>query len=218
VGRFTSIPLSGEDLRALISVATTVDSVTGPPGASFAQSLLLPSTAPNSGWKFVDLSYNPFYMYGKGHQMIGPEFRIVAAESRWLPDSAKLSKAKIAALVATDIRLKATLINRVSETDDNNLSFSVDVGYIERRLGGDASDTPAFVRAALGDSTRTRFAGWAIGTYLRLRQVTAFADFQCLSCKPFWGRRSGTKIESLEGLQPVIGFRFEAPFFSLADK
>ena len=216
LAHLSSFPLSGEELRAVISVASAIDSVTGPAGQAFAQSVLLPSTAPRSAWKSVDLSYAPFYMFGHAHQTIGPAFRLIAAESRWSPDGVTPATTKVAVLVATDVRLRAVVINRVSTADDNNLSLALDGGYIQRSVGGDAIDEPSFLKAALGDDTRHRFSGWALGTSLTLRQVTGYADFQCLSCGFIGlGGRKGRHIESLEGLQPVIGFRFEAPFFTL---
>jgi hypothetical protein len=211
--------IDNEELRAVISIAASFDSVTGPAGGNFAQSVLLPTIAPNSGWKSVDLEYFPSHTYGRQNQMIGPAMRIIASESRWAPDTvngvARTGPAKVAVLLAFDARIRWIAINRVATTDNNSLSFTLDGGYIQRSVGGDASNDAALVRGALGED-RTRFTGWAVGTYLRLRQVTAYADFQCLSCKlgPLFGR-SGSKIESLEGLQPIIGFRFEAPFFTV---
>jgi hypothetical protein len=208
--------MTNEDLRAVISVAATLDSVTGLSGGNFAQSVLLPTIAPNSGWKSVDLEYFPSHMYGRRNQMVGPVVRLIMSESRWAPDSMnhvlRNKPAKIAVLTAFDARVRWVAINRVSTVDDNSLSFRLDGGYIQRSVGGDAASDTSLVAGALGD-VRTKFYGWAVGTYLRLRQVTAYADFQCLSCRPFG--RDGPKIESLEGLQPVIGFRFEAPFFTV---
>ncbi|HEX8848609.1 MAG TPA: hypothetical protein VF761_03665 [Gemmatimonadaceae bacterium] len=218
---FFSYPISGEDLRAVINVASTIDSVTGAAGANFAQSVLAPTTTPSATWKSLDMEYWLFQQYGRHHQVRGFAGRFSASQSRWAPDSSPGKGSlptRSAVLIAWDVRYRATLINRVSDADDNSLSFTVDGGYIHRSVGGDIKSDPTYVRAALGD-TRTNFQGWAFGTYLRLRQVTAFADFQCLSCS-FLGMihgRKGSKIQSLEGLQPLIGFRFEAPFITVPD-
>ncbi len=229
--RFASFPkytVDGEDLRAIISVASTVDSVTGS-GGNFAQAVLLPAIGSTGGFKSVDLEYFPFHVYGQ-NQEFGPAFRLAASQSRWSPTQPGTATADDvvfpatnAILVAFDARLRWVAINRISATDDNSLSFTIDAGYIRRSVDGDivASANKSKLYAALGDSSRTHFGGWAAGTYLRLRQVTAYADFQCLSCgvlrwKPF-GKKSNSPIQNLEGLQPIIGFRFEAPFFTVPD-
>ena len=217
---FFSYPVSGEDLRAVISVASTMDSVSGGAGANFAQAVLTPTTSPSASWKSLELEYWPFQEYGSHHQLRGFVGRFAASQSRWAPDSAPGKGSlvtKSAVLVGYDVRYRATLINRVSESDDNSLSFTVDGGYIHRSIGGDVKNDPTYVQAALGEN-RTNFQGWAFGTYLKLRQVTAFADFQCLSCRFLLiHARRGRKIESLEGLQPLIGFRFEAPFITVPE-
>jgi hypothetical protein len=224
---FSSATVDGEDLRVVISVASTIDSVTGSEG-NFAQAVLLPANGSTGGFKSVDLEYFPFHMYGQ-HQEFGPFFRLAANQSRWAPSKAKIPPDTVdsvfattnAVIVAFDARLRWVVINRVSETDENSLSFTIDGGYIRRSVDGDvvALMNRRILSAALGDSTRTHFGGWAAGAYLRLRQVTAYADFQCLSCSVFgarpFGKKSTSPILSLEGLQPIIGFRFEAPFFTV---
>ena len=233
----TSMPMDGEDLRAVITVAGTRDSVTGPGRSGFAQAVLFPAWGASGGGKSVNLEYYPFVQFGR-HQSIGPLFRIAANQSLWAPDSLPTKADSVAVsptnpahhwssrnavAVAFDARIRAILINRVSDSDENSLSFALDIGYINRRVGGDvvARSNRGLYYAATGDSTRRVFSGWVLGTYLRLRQVTAFADFQCLRCRFLWihGRESDDPtvpfFEQLEGLQPIIGFRFEAPFFSV---
>lgn len=220
-GRFlraTNFVMDGQDLRAVITVAGTVDSVRGKAGPNFARSVLLPTVSSTGGGKSVDLEYFP-HAFGHHRQAFGPDIRFTASESRWAPDDTGgiVFQGRTAVLMALDVRLKAILINRVSETDDNSLSFAIDGGYISRWIGGDvtAPGNERVLVAALGPGARTHFTGYAFGTQLRLRQVTAFADLQCVSCQfAFFGGRE-TSVESLEGLQPVIGFRFEAPFFTV---
>lgn len=214
-----AINFPAEELRAVISVAGSADSVQGTAGANFAQAILLPANGGNGGWKSVDIQYFP-HSLNRRHQEFGPALRVAASESRWAPDSTDghAYASRIAVITAFDVRLRGIVINRVSETDENSLSFAVDGGYIYRSLGGDivAPSNSEVLIAALGPDPRTRYSGWAIGSYLKLRQVTGYADFQCLSCKLLGlGGSSKPNMPSLEGLQPIIGFRFEAPFFTV---
>jgi hypothetical protein len=214
------VPVNVEELWTTISVASTIDTLTGSPGQNFSQAVLTPLGAAHGLGSSVQLEYSPLHEYGELHQQFGLHFRFAGARSLWAPDTGSTKKAAgpemTTVLLGFDARLKWIAINRRRDVNGNNFQFALDLGYVQRVIAGDAIDSTAtFINRALGQP-RNRFTGYATGIYLSLRQVTAYADFLCLSCR-FWkiGGREGTKIQSLEGLQPIIGFRYEAPFFSL---
>jgi hypothetical protein len=217
--RKASYRVDGEDLRATIGVAGTTDTLRGPTRASFAEAVIAPTSAARGNAGSLDMQYRPFMEYG-GHQSVGFLFRFVGTRSLWQPDTLRL--AKTAVLLGADARLHWVVINHQKEDDVNNLVVALDFGYVVRGIGGDGGRDSAVKTAALG-TTHDVFQGNSTGVYLTLRQVTAFADFMCLSCFPFKsgkrllsdGRKGRSKIEGLEGLQPRIGFRFEAPFVTI---
>lgn len=219
------LPVDVEELLATISVASTADTLTGPAGAAFSQAVLLPLGAAHGLGSSVQLEYSPLSEYNtRRHQQIGLLLRFVGARSSWAPDTGTATRKPgpqlTTVILAFDARVKWVVINKRRDENGNNFQFALDFGYIQRTLAGDAADsTQTFIKRALGQP-RTRFTGYATGIYLTLRQVTAYADFACLSCKspiPFlhWRSTQADRIPSLEGLQPIIGFRYEAPFFSL---
>jgi hypothetical protein len=212
--------MDGEELRVVINVASTVDSIVGPVGGKFAQALLVPSSGAGAGNRAVDLEYFPYRAIGSsGNQKIGLMFHFTASDALWSPDpsgeAARLSSRAV--LTAYDVRLKAVLVNRPPKEDGNAMSFAVDGGWIRRSVGGDITtgDGKTVLLRSLGDSTKRSFEGYAVATTFRLRQVTAYADLLCLGCRFLFVDGSSTKIPSLQDLQPVIGFRFDAPLFTI---
>jgi hypothetical protein len=207
--KWTAYRVDGEDLRATIGVAGTVQPLSGTDPKTYAEALLAPSSATQGNLGSVDLQYRPFREYGS-HQSVGVLARFVGTRSQWQRDTTQVKSTLV--LLGWDTRVHWVVINQRKENDANSLEVAFDAGYIYRAIGGDAATNRAIIRNTLGVDRRA-FHGTAIGTYLTLRQVTAFADFMCLSCKPF--RTKHPKIEGLEGLQPRIGFRFEAPFVTI---
>lgn len=205
------------EVQAFISVASSRDSLTGPAGGTFAQAVLSPITASRALASSVQLGYSPMHVYGARNQEFGIVGRLVVNQSTWRPDSTAVSKQTV--LMAFDARLRWLPINHLS-TDGNTFALTLDAGYIQRSILSDASRDAEFMRRAL-TSSRTRFTGFASSVAITLRHVTAFADLSCLSCNVLLlkSRHQGSdRIDQLEGFQPIVGFRFEAPFFSIQGK
>jgi hypothetical protein len=225
--RWFSYPVSGEDMRATIGVAGSNDVLSGNNKALFAEAVLAPTSAAHGNLGSVDIQYRPFKMYGD-HQQVGLSARFVGTRSSWRPDTLSApdtpgsGRTKTAVLMGLDLRAHWLVINHQASNDPNNLLVAFDFGYVLRTVNGDASRDPLFLQNALG-THRLVFNGIASGAYLTLRQVTGFADFLCLGCPPFstnkyWffgPLKRRTKLDALEGLQPRIGFKFDAPFVTI---
>lgn len=216
--------LDGEDVRFLVNVASTVDSLHSSTPADFAHAILQPG-AGAGGNRGVDFEYFPYFTVGDGdrQQHFGVSFRFTASDALWAPldtSGKQLVKSQRAILTAFDVRVRGIFIERTGAVDGNSLSFGLDAGFARRSVGGDIRNDPtrATLTRALGDPGQTVFRGWVVGSSFTLRQVTAYADFFCMACKLFGQKLlvgEDPKIEQLTGLQPLIGFKFEAPVFRL---
>jgi len=215
-----------EEVRAEVSVAGSGDSLFTPGnGALFAQAVLAPQTALRGRLGGVNVMYSPQQRYGT-NSLRGLRFSGGATRSRWggVLDSSNSALGtpdtvfKNVVIFSGDVRVRFVFINHTKDDDGNTFSFAMDGGWAYRAVSGDlasrGAEAEALRTATIGTPDRI-FRGPIGGLYITLRQVQAFAKLQNLSV----GRKGGrAKVEGLEGWQPLIGFRFEAPIFTIGGK
>lgn len=203
------IPVDVEEFRGLITVASASDALADSSAGGFAQAILAPETATRGNIGSVYLEYSPMEQYGNGSQFRGLWASARVVRSLWrsmphaLPGGTPYtdSISKNVTISTLDLRYRWTPIARVSDERGNVFQVSLDVGYTFRELDGDGGLDSTFLRATMGSGRRV-FQGPIGGVGISLRQVRAIAEL------PFFPR---SKTESLEGLQPVFRFSFEAP-------
>lgn len=219
-----------EELRASVTVAGQGDTLfSSTQNAAFAQAVLAPLTAPRGTLSSVQVMYSPQTRYGSTQTSLrGFRFAAGATRSAWqgvirrsiqkpsvTDTAARDTVAKTVTLFTGDVRWRWVFINRTRDEDGNTFSFAMDAGATFRGIAGDIvagnARNDSLRVATLGTTTRS-FWGPVAGLYLTLRQVSAFAEIQKLRARDAKGQ---ARVESLEGWQPIIGFRFEAPIFSI---
>jgi hypothetical protein len=220
-----------EELRASITVLSGTDTLFAVDDSrEFAQAVLSPLTATRGNLSAVQVMYSPQQYYGVGTAMRGFRFAGGATRSVWKGAIASRVRnpnasaealdtlAKDVTLFAADARYRWTFINHQTAEDGNVFSFAMDGGLAYRSIAGDlgtnrSPEAQALRRATLGTDKKI-FLGPVIGMAIALRRVTAFAELH-----RFWGLRGEDigNVEQLEGWQPLVGFRFEAPMFTIRD-
>ncbi len=219
-----------EELQTSVTVAGQGDTLFGAtPNAAFAQAVLAPLTAPRGNLSSVQVMYSPQTRYGSTQTSLrGFRFAAGATRSAWqgvihrsigtagvTDTAARDTIAKNVTLFTGDVRWRWVFINRTRDEDGNTFSFAMDAGATFRGIAGDiVAESPRndALRAATLGTTAKSFWGPVAGLYLTLRQVSAFAEIQRLGARD---AKAQPRVESLEGWQPIIGFRFEAPIFSI---
>lgn len=206
-------PLSAERLRALITVATTADTLVGSNQTDFRQALLAPALVGHgrSGSGSIDYQAATGLLSGEH----GPHLNFTFSKGTWrfkntnqiladLPATDSISAGLT--LVSVDTRWRWTPIRQARDPKGNDFAFSIEAGWTWRMIGGDALDKPRFLEATVG-SGRTKFSGPAAAFVISLRQVTATADLPFL-------RKKGERLEGLTGMQPIVTINFSAPIFT----
>lgn len=221
-----------EELRTAITVTGTGDTLSRlESGKEFAQAVLAPLSATRGTLSSVQVMYSPQQRYGSSRKaMRGLRLSAAATRSVWsgsIPASlrdpnagatAVDTVAKDVTLFTGDARWRWVFINHDRDDDGNTFSFAADLGWTARGIRGDIAASGAAndsLRVATLGSSAKSFHGPVVGLYLTLRQVSAYAEVQKLRRTNDAGSE---RVESLEGWQPLIGFRFEAPIFTILDK
>jgi hypothetical protein len=210
---------SGERLKAVVTVASSEETLTDSVRTAFAHAIVSPSTAAGrAGSGLID-----YYMYadrksGMGTQ--GPRILFFISRSRWHYEPARKDGTTIipndtartadVAIVAFEPRYRWGFIDFPEDPRGNSFSFGVELGAGFRWLSGDGVADSAFMEATLG-TTSTRFYALLGSFWVQLRSVTASVDAPYF----FPGAKESAKYPyRLRGLQPLIEIRFESPFFT----
>jgi hypothetical protein len=208
------LPLSSERLRALITIANSIDTLDDHRQSVFRQALLSPSAVGKGHSGSGSIDYQRYVRYFDGE--IGPRLNFAFAKGIWtfrntdsiLPDRPRADTITASVtLVSVDTRIRWTPIQRRQDAKGNDFSFSVEFGYAWRTIAGDARSKKDFLDATIGN-TRSKYSGFAGGFVINLRQVTATADL------PFLRAKNNKNIEGLTGLQPIVTLNFSAPVFT----
>lgn len=204
--------LKSERLRALIAVASTVDTLVDNSRTIFRRAVLAPGQAGKGTLGSAMVEYQPSMKMFDGSQ--GPRLNLTFARTTWritnrdsvVPgvrrDTAFADNLTIGSF---DGRWRFQFIEQTRDSEGNDFAFGVEAGYTMRWLAGDGASDDAFKMATLGTNQNV-FHGLAGGLYIRLRHVTAFADL------PYLFSRSGT-LKGLKGLQPLLTINVGAPLF-----
>jgi hypothetical protein len=201
-------PLAGELLRAIISVASSVDTLRSDTHAAFVQAILSPSFAGGAeGSALVD-----YYNYkdrgaGAGTQGYHLLFSVERLQWRFAPnaiDSVPISiktdtLAHPVSIIGLDMRYRFSFLDHPSDEKGNTFAFWVEAGPAIRWIPGASGRDSSFKLRTLG-TTSNLFLGGVLQIAVQLRQVTATVDLPFLS-------------HLTNEFSPTIGFKFDAPFF-----
>jgi hypothetical protein len=206
-------PLSSERLRALITVASSVDTLEHSKQYLFRQALLAPALVGHGRSGSGSIDY--YAATGLRDGQHGPHLNFTFSRGAWRvkntelllpgrPDTASLSAT--VTLASVDARWRWTPIEQARDPKGNDFAFSIEGGWTWRTIAGDARTVPGFLEAALG-SKRSKYSGPSAAFIITLRQVTATADLPFL-------RSYGKRLEGLSGMQPIVTLNFSAPVFT----
>lgn len=192
---------------ALITVASTVDTLVSDDPITFARALLNPGASGKGNAASGLLDYQRFHDYGQRSQRSG--LHVYASFSRyvWRFDSAGTSTTSDLTLLTGGLRAAWIAIRQVPDDRGNSFSFTGELGWTIRGLAGDVTRDETFRQRTLGTTARV-FHGPELAFSIQLRQVTASATV------PILGVFGGPKLDGLTGVQPVVGFSINAPVFT----
>jgi hypothetical protein len=215
-------PVDREELRFTIN-ASPVDA-DALDSSSFASMLVAPITSAQGGLSYVHGDYSALKVYGSEKtNAIGIRLALTASRSDWAYAEPSAEEGGAGTTVATPVvafafdgGIRWIPLGQEDEKD-NSFRLLLDIGYAYRAIRGTGGDDPEVLEKTIG-SRRTGYQGLTWGANFVLRQVTAYATFINLGSKFLFGPPSTPKadrVDGLEGWQTVIGFRFQAPIFTL---
>jgi hypothetical protein len=196
--------LSGETLKALVTLASSVDTLRDSTATVFTRAVLVPEFA---GGHAGSGSIQYYVFEGRGHgtgtQGVRGQFHV--NRSFWrltnkAPSKTADTLARAITVISIDPRWRWAFIDRPDDPKDNTFSFFVEVGPALRWLSGSGWNDKEF-RTLLLNSNRSFYYGGTLAFGIQLRQVTASVDLPYLRYLA-------------DDFQPIIGIRFDAPFFT----
>jgi hypothetical protein len=196
-------PLAGERVKALVTLASAIDTLSDSTSTSFIQALLAPAFAGGQiGSGSID-----YYVFERrthgGTQGWRVGFHINRSIWRQTDSTPVVPTDTIAhrvTIIGLDPRWRWGFIDRPYDPRGNSFSFGVEVGMSFRYVTGEGWKDRAFREAIVGED-EAYFYGPAFGFSIQLRQVTATIDLPLLR-------------DLEKDIQPIIGIRFDAPFFT----
>jgi len=206
------IPLRAEWLRALITVASSVDTLASSSKSTFHEALLSPMLAGGrQGSGSVDYQARMSVLSGS----TGPRLNFAFARSLWafvnedsvIPNKPRdFRETENLTIGSFDARWRWSPLEQLQDPKGNDFAFAVELGYTARWIAGDGAGNDDFMNRTLG-ATINWFHGIAGSFVITLRQVTATADLPYLLSGP-------KSLRGVRGLQPVVKMTFAAPMFT----
>lgn len=212
--------VDGERLRSYITLTGKDDTLKASRRSAFADAILLPTHAAGQiGSGLID--YHPYRIRGSGSGTQGGRAILSVSRAHWAfvaPDDSLAdddrfndrSRTADVAIASFDWRYRWAFVDHQDDSLSNNFAFAVEAGFTARTLSVEGKDARDFRRAALGTSSRN-FWGPILAFEIQLRQVTATIDAPLLIVKR---KDNDPEPGVLRPFKPVIGFRFDAPFFT----
>ena len=196
-------PLGGEHLKALVTLASAIDTLSDSASTPFIQALLAPAFAGGQiGSGMID-----YYIFERrahggthGYRIAFHLSRSVWRQTDTTPAAPTDTLPHHVTIIGLDPRWRWAFLDHPHAPRGNSFGFGVEVGLSLRYVTGEGWKDRSFREAIVGDD-EDFFYGPAIGFTIQLRQVTAAIDLPIL--------------RHLErDIQPIIGIRFDAPFFT----
>ena len=191
---------------ALLTIASTADTLAGDGPARFGRALLSPGGSGRGIAASGLLDYQRYWDYGDDRQRLGGHGYASFSQSTWRVERDGVASASDLTVLTAGVRASWIALQEEIDEDGNSFSFTIEAGYTLRAIAGDAADDDDFLRQALG-TTRRVFHGPELSFAIQLRQLTASATV------PVLGAFGGPKLKGLTGVQPVVGFSINAPIF-----
>ncbi|HJU89703.1 MAG TPA: hypothetical protein VJ672_09940 [Gemmatimonadaceae bacterium] len=197
-------PLAGERLKSVVTLVSSLDSVRSTDPLDFTQAVLVPSLAAGQrGSGLID--YYAFEKRGSsGSGTQGVRVNLNVLRLRWQIPTHSDTLPREVFLIGLDLRRRWSFVDHSADDRGNTFAFTVELGPAVRFIratGRDSRDRREFMEKAIG--TDHKFDGGIAGSFsIRLRQVTASVEVPYL-------------YQQRRNFQPVIGMRFDAPFFTL---
>jgi len=204
----------GDELHAVLTVASSLDSLTGSP-ENFGSALLAPSLSGSGSIQGATIEYHSFNPLNKSTGTWGPRIRASFARSIWrVQDTISTGSSTTVEtlrgtipLTALDIGARFTFLNHLVDAKQNTFAVGLDASYLVRLASPNTPSDSVVVSKAL-KSTVHLVNGTGLAFWIRLRNVTATADF------PYLRRGRGEPVAGLTGLQPAVTFRFSSALFT----